>query len=102
VAGKKLGEPDKTLVRFAQERAGLSVARMSETAQRIAAGLEATSTRMTAFGRARPEFGARCADMARQWAVGSGYPAVVALRRANPRPGARACPARDASRRATR
>jgi serine/threonine-protein kinase HipA len=70
VAGKKLGEPDKTLVRFAQERAGLTMSRMREMAQRIAAGLEAASTEMAAFGRARPEFGALCADMGRQWAVG--------------------------------
>lgn len=72
VAGKKLGEPDKTLVRFAQERAGLTMARLRDMAQRIAAGLEAASAELAVFGRARPEFGALCADMGKQWAAGLG------------------------------
>ena len=49
--------------------------------QRIAAGLEAASAELAAFGRARPEFGAWCARRTR--------------------PG-RGCPARDAARQATR
>lgn len=70
VAGKKLGEPDKTLVRFAQERVGLTLARMREMAQRAVAGLEAAGAEMAVFARARPEFKSVCTDMGQQWASG--------------------------------
>ncbi|CAN5384731.1 type II toxin-antitoxin system HipA family toxin [soil metagenome] len=70
VAGKKLDEPDKTLVRFAQERAGLTVARLREIAQRTAAGVEKAGAEVAAHARAHPEFEAVGAAMAKEWKAG--------------------------------
>jgi serine/threonine-protein kinase HipA len=70
VAGKKLQAPDKTFVRFAQERAGLTQARLREMAQRVAAGLEEASAEMAVHSRAHPAFKPIGAGMAREWAAG--------------------------------
>ncbi|MGJ7610107.1 MULTISPECIES: type II toxin-antitoxin system HipA family toxin [unclassified Variovorax] len=70
IAGKKLGEPDKTLVRFAHERAGLTAVRLREIAQRTAAGVEQARAEMAVHARAHPEFKAIGAAMARQWKAG--------------------------------
>lgn len=70
VAGKKLGEPDKTLLRFAQERGGLTSTRLIEIAQRIAVGVEQALAEMAAHVRTHPQFKAVGADMAQQWKAG--------------------------------
>lgn len=70
IAGKRLAEPDKTLTRFAQERAGLTTARLREMAQRVVSGMEEARGEMARYARAQASFKTVGADMDRAWAAG--------------------------------
>ncbi|TAL65728.1 MAG: type II toxin-antitoxin system HipA family toxin [Burkholderiaceae bacterium] len=70
IGGKKLTGIDKTFLRFAQERAGLSQRAIKEMAQRSAAALEQVCGELSDYGAEHPRHAAVCAEMAKQWEIG--------------------------------
>jgi serine/threonine-protein kinase HipA len=70
IAGKKLDVADKTFVRFAQERGGMTLSGLREMALRIAGGLEETTAELTRYGHAHPVHRAVCEGMVEQWKSG--------------------------------
>jgi serine/threonine-protein kinase HipA len=70
IAGKKVDVADKTLVRFAQERGGMTIPGLRDTANRIASGLEEAAAELTVYGRAYPAHQAVCDGIVEQWNSG--------------------------------
>lgn len=70
IAGKKLDAADKTFVRFAQERGGMTTSGLRDMAIRIAGGLEEGAAELAIYGRAYPAHRAICDGIVEQWTSG--------------------------------
>ena len=70
IAGKKLDVADKTFVRFAQERGGMTTPGLRDIAIRIVSGLEEAAAELTVYGRAYPAHQAVCDGIVEQWTSG--------------------------------
>ncbi|SEB22505.1 type II toxin-antitoxin system HipA family toxin [Variovorax sp. YR216] len=70
IAGKKLDVADKTFVRFAQERGGMTTTGLRDMAIRIAGGLEEAAAELIVYGRAYPAHQAVCDGIVEQWKSG--------------------------------
>lgn len=70
IAGKKLDVADKSFVRFAQERGGMTTPGLRDIAIRIASGLEEAAAELTVYGRAYPAHQAVCDGIVEQWTSG--------------------------------
>lgn len=70
IADKKLEVADKTFVRFAQERGGMTIAGLRDAAIRIANGLEEAAAELVVYGRAYPAHRAVCEGIVEQWTSG--------------------------------